>query len=98
MILLEKLWPKMHHQLVGIRERITCVNRYTIPYETGMIILLYRCSRPRQLRPEMEMIFGIRKSRISAIIQTFSKALYNVAINYMVNPEIWHHRMPYNAE
>ena len=41
MILLEKLWPKMHHQLVGIQEQITCVNRYTIPYETGMIILLY---------------------------------------------------------
>ena len=41
MILLEKLWPKMHHQLVGIQERITCVNCYTIPYETGMIIILY---------------------------------------------------------
>ena len=62
MILLEKLWPKMHHQLVGTRERITCVNHYTIPYETSMIILLYHYSRPCQLRPEMEMIFGIRKS------------------------------------
>ena len=44
MILLEKLWPKMHHQLVGTQERITCVNHYTIAYETGMIILLYRYS------------------------------------------------------
>ena len=79
-------------------ERITCVNRYTIPYETGMIVLLYHYSRPRQLCPEMEMIFGIRKSRLSAIIKTFSEALYNVAINYMVNPNIWHHRMPYYAE
>ena len=35
---------------------------------------------------------------ISAIIKTFSEALYNVAINYMVNPNIWHHRMPYYAE
>ena len=59
MILLEKLWPKMHHQLVGAWERITCVNHYTIPYETGMIILLYHYSRPRRLRPETEMIFGI---------------------------------------
>ena len=41
MILLENLLPKMHHQLVGARERITFVNRYTFPYETGMIILLY---------------------------------------------------------
>ena len=47
MILLEKLWPKMHHQLVGTQERITCVNCYTIPYETSMIILLYCDSRPR---------------------------------------------------
>ena len=61
-IFLEKLWPKMHHQLVGPQERITCKNRYTVPYETGMIILLYQYSRPRRLRPEMEMIFGIRKS------------------------------------
>ena len=53
MILLEKLWPKMHHQLVGTQERITCVDRYTIPYETGMTILLYCYSRPCQLRPEM---------------------------------------------
>ena len=63
-----------------------------------MIILLNRYSQPRRLRPEMEMIFGIQKSRLSAIIKTFSKALYNVAINYMVNPNIWHHRMPYYAE
>ena len=97
-ILLEKLWPKMHHQLVGIREQITCVNCYTIPYETGMIILLYHYSRPCRLHPDIEMIFGIRKSQISTIIQTFSEALYNVAINYMVNPQIWHHRMPYYTE
>ena len=63
-----------------------------------MIILLYHYSRPHRLHPEMELIFGIQKSRISAIIQTFSEALYNVAINYMVNPEIWHQRMPYYAE
>ena len=98
MILLEKLWPKMHHQLVGAQERITCENRYRVPYETGMIILLYCYSRPRRLHPEMEMIFGIQKSRLSAIIKTFSEALNNVAINYMVNPNIWHHRMPYYAE
>ena len=44
------------------------------------------------------MIFGIRKSQISASIQTFSEVLYNVAINYMVNLEIWHQRMPYYTE
>ena len=63
-----------------------------------MIILLYHYSQPRQLHPEMEMIFGIQKSQISTIIQTFSEALYNVAINYMVNPAIRHPRMPYYAE
>ena len=61
MILFEKLCS-MHHQLVGGQEQITCVDCYTIPYETGMIILLYHYSRPRRLHPEMEMIFGIQKS------------------------------------
>ena len=46
----------------------------------------------------MEKTFGIRRSRLSAIIQTFSEALYKVAFPYLNNPGIWHSRMPYFAD
>jgi hypothetical protein len=80
------------------RERVKCNNRYHIPYEVGMIILLYRFSYPRRLRPEMERQFGLRKSKISAILQTFCNTLYNFALPYLNNPAIFHDRMEYYAE
>ena len=46
----------------------------------------------------MEKIFGMWRSRLSAIIQTFSEALYKVAMPYLNNPSIWHNHMPYLAE
>ena len=42
----DKLWPLMSIHLCGDRSRITCVNRYTIKYESGILILLYCLSRP----------------------------------------------------
>ena len=44
--LTEKLWPLMSAHLSGDRNKITCVNRYTIKYECRIVILLYRLSRP----------------------------------------------------
>ena len=46
----------------------------------------------------MEKIFGIQKSHLSAIIQSFSEALYQISIPHMTNPTIWHHRMPYYSQ
>ena len=46
----------------------------------------------------MEKIFGIQKSHLSAIIQSFSEALYQISIPYMTDPTIWHHRMPYYSQ
>ena len=60
--------------------------------------MLYRYSLPRRLCPDMEKIFGIRKSRLSAIIQSFSEALYQISIPYLTNPTVWHHRMPYYSQ
>ena len=74
------------------------MNQYTIKYENGILILLYHLSHPQRLRPDMEKIFWIRKSHLSAIIQTFSEALYKVAMPYLNNPSIWHNGMPYFAE
>ena len=42
----EKLWPLMSVHLSGNRNKITCVNQYTIKYECGIVILLYHLSRP----------------------------------------------------
>ena len=67
-------------------------------YETGFIVLLYRYSRPRQLSPDMEYIFGMRRSKLSAIIQTFSTALYNVSLPYLSDLSKWHQQMPYYAK
>ena len=44
--LTDKLWPLILVHLCGDRSRITCVNQYTIKYENGILILLYRLSRP----------------------------------------------------
>ena len=46
----------------------------------------------------MEHFFGMRRSKLSAIIQTFSTVLYNVSLPYLSDPSIWHQQMPYYAE
>ena len=69
-------WPKVRLHLDGHLELIHCAYQYSACYETGFIVLLDRYSRPRQLSPDMEHIFGMRRSKLSAIIQTFSTALY----------------------
>ena len=96
--LMEKLWSLMSAHLSGDRNKITCVNQYTIKYECGIVILLYRLSRPRRLQHDMEKIFGIWRSCLLAIIQMFPESLYKVATPYLNNPSIWHSHMPYFAE
>ena len=58
-ILADKMWPKFSAILGDDKNRIKCKNRYTIHYESGLIILLYRYSLPCRLHPDMEKIFGI---------------------------------------
>ena len=82
------LWPKLWLHLEGHLESIYCAYRYTVCYETGFLVLLYRYSRPRRLSPDMEHIFGMRRSKLSAIIQTFSLALYHVSMPYLSDPSI----------
>ena len=92
------LWPKLRLHLEGHLESICCAYRYTVCYETGFLVLLYRYSRPRRLSPDIEHIFGMRRSKLSAIIQTFSLALYHVSMPYLSDPSIWHQRMPYYSQ
>ena len=84
-----RLWPKMELYLEGTRDKILVQNRYTVDYETGFLLLLFRLSRPRRLRPEMETYFKMRKSHISATLNTFINALYCVALPYLSDPSIF---------
>ena len=74
-----KLWPIMRHLFEGNIHSIKCENRYNTHFETGIIVLLYRMSRPRHLHPDMEQSLRMRKSKLSSIIHTFSTALYQYA-------------------
>jgi len=87
------LWPRMALFLDGTKESITCANRYSCPYETGFLICLFRLSRPRRMRPEMESYFAMRKSHISACLKTFMAALYEVSKPYLNSPARWRSRM-----
>ena len=82
----------------GNKSSIQCKNRYTTHFETGMIVLLYRMSRPRRLHPEMEQSLKIWKSKLSSIIQTISRAQYKFTIPFLSGATLWHHRMPYYAQ
>ena len=89
------LWPKLSMFLEGTKEEITCSNRYVCHYETGLLLCLFRLSRPRRLRPEMEKYFCMRKSKISAIISTFMDAINNIAVSYLSDPTIYRHRFDF---
>ena len=58
---------------------------------------MFRFSRPRRIRKEMEGFFGIRRSKISAGIMAMVDALHSLAILYLDNPKIFYQRMPYYA-
>ena len=92
------LWPKMVLFLEGTRDKILVQNRYTCDYETGLLLVLFRLSRPRRLRPDLETFFKMRKSHISAAINTFIDALYSVALPYLSDPSIFQHRFDFYSQ
>jgi hypothetical protein len=94
----KKLWPLMTPHLAGDYDRIRLQNGYALPFETCLMLLLYRLAAPRRIQPDMERFFGIRKSRISAALNTFVDALYEVALPYLSNPALFQHRFPLYAQ
>jgi len=94
------LWPRMYPFLHINHKKnlIKCHNKYLCPYETGVLMVLFRLSRPSRIQPDMEKFFHTRKSKISAIMYTFIRALFQVCFPYFVSPYIWHTRMPYYAD
>ena len=70
----------------------------SLPYETLLLLVLYRLARPRHIRKEMEGFFGIHKSKISTGITCMIHAMHALSLQYLDNPVIFHNRMPYYAE
>jgi nuclease HARBI1 len=91
------LWPRIEPYFDGDKSGIICEG-YNVPYETCLLLYLARLSFPRRLVADLESMFGMRKSSISASIRTFSGALYRVSIQYLDDPSIWRSRMPLYAE
>jgi hypothetical protein len=87
----KKLWPLMEPHLEGNYDRIRLQNGYTLPFKTCLMILLYRLAAPHRIRPDMERFFAIRKSRISAALNTFVDAMYETALPYLSSPALFQH-------
>lgn len=93
----DQLWPRISPFLGPNRENLTLQNRYHAPFETCLVIYLFKMSRPRRLHEDCESMFGMRKSHLSSAILTFARGLFLVSIKYLLDPTIWHTRMPYYA-
>ena len=94
----DALWPRVSPFLGNDKEDLALKYGYRAPYETCLLIYLFRMSRPHRLRSDAEKEFGMRRSHISACVQTFSAALFQLSHQYLIDPRIWHARMPYYAE
>lgn len=95
--LADLLWVRLQANFDGTKEHIVVANRYKVPFETGLLLVLYRFSHPHTIHFEMEAFFGMRKSHISAAIGTFVSVLYNFAYRFLNNPAIFKPRMPVYA-
>jgi nuclease HARBI1 len=93
-----KLWPRLSPFLGDNRDHLILQNRYTAPFETCLLVYLFKMARPVRLRPDCERKFGMRKSHLSVIVQCFGNALFSLSQQYLFNPDIWHHRMAYYGE
>ena len=95
----DKLWPRLQCFLSGHRGSIKVNNgTYSLPYETLLLLVLYRLSRTRRIRKEMEGFLGLHKSKISTGITCMIHAMHGLALQYLDNPIIFYHRMPYYPE
>jgi hypothetical protein len=95
----DKLIPRLQCFLRGHRGSIKVNDgTYSLSYETLLLLVLYRLSRPRHITKEMEGFFEIHKSKISTRISCMIHAMHELRVQYLDNPVIFHNRMPYYAE
>ena len=95
----DKLWPRLQCFLRGHRGSIKVNNgTYSLSYETLLLLVLHRLSRPRHIRKEMEGFFGMHKSKISTGITCMIHAMHALGVQYLYSPVIFHSRMTYYTE
>ena len=98
-IVADKLWPRLAPYLLGEKGRIKFgFGRYSCGYETLLLLMMYRLSRPCRIYREMESFFGFRRSKICAGIRAMMDAMYTLAVKYLDDPIIFLHRMPRYAD
>jgi hypothetical protein len=61
--------------VAGSAYQVQVKYQYTVPYETGLLMIIYQFSRPHRVRSDMEVKFGRRWAFISAVWSTFIDAL-----------------------
>jgi hypothetical protein len=86
------LWPRIRWYLEGYYDRVVYQRQCTIPFETGLLISLYRLSQTSSIQPDMERFFGLEELKISAVLCTFLDALHEVACQYLHNLNIFSNR------
>ena len=94
----DELWPRLSPVLGNNREDLVLENKYHAPFETCLLLYLFKASRPRRLCPDCEQKFGMRKSHLSVMIRSFGSALFNLAQQYLTDPRIWQGKMAYYGE
>jgi hypothetical protein len=98
-IVADKLWPRLAPYLLGEKGCIKFgFGRYSCGYETLLLLMMYRLSRPCQIHCEMEASFEFRRSKICAGIGAMMNAMYTLAVQYLDDPIIFLHRMPRYAD
>ena len=95
---IEALLPLSHIlEFRSDSDYVKCQNKYKIPYETGILMILYQLARPHRIRSDTERMFHCRRSKISAVCSTFIDTLYKVALRYLSDPTILQDRFPMYA-
>lgn len=79
-------------EFVGDTDYVKCRHKYTIPFETGVLMILYRLARPHRVRSDIEQMFHCRRSRVSAVCNTFVDAFYELSLRYLSDPTLFQHR------
>jgi hypothetical protein len=96
--LLRKPMETMLEFVTGTTDLVKVKNWYTVQYETGLLMIIYRLSRPHRVRSNMEVKFGHCQGFISGVCNTFINALYTIAHKYLTNPGLFHCWFPVYAE
>ena len=98
-IVADKLWPRLAPYLLGEKGRIKFgFGRYSCQYESLLLMMMYRLSRPCRIYREMEAFFGFQRSKICAGIRGMMNAMHTLSVKYLDNPIIFLHSMPLYAD